>query len=213
MGCPAYRPLNVRPVVQVPQRCDTYVALVRRLRVPAGVTSLVALRCSFAKRRSTCRAQLWRTNSPHADWPIRWPTAPPHAPQPATQSQIRPPCCSSRKPETGQLVRGFESRPLRQECGCLLRFSEVAAARARHPDGRVAREDRPRWSALFVCGCSPLGVRLLLFVLGDEQAAAPPPAEEPHQAWAFEEGGSTASRWTPLPRPARKTGAPAVAVG
>src|SRR5207248_3269779 len=59
---------------------------------------------------------------------------------------------------------------------------------------------------VFVSCCSLLGVRLLLFVLGDEQAAAPPPAEIPLHAWAFEEGGSTASRWTPLPRPADKSG-------
>ena len=44
---------------------------------------------------------------------------------------------------------------------------------------------------------------LLLVVLGDHRAAAPPPAQISHHAWAFEEGGSTASRWTPLPRPAR----------
>lgn len=59
---------------------------------------------------------------------------------------------------------------------------------------------------MFVSGCSFLGVRPLLFGLGDEQPAAPPPARTPHQAWAFEEGGSTASRWTPLPRPAKENG-------
>src|SRR4051812_16295500 len=61
-------------------------------------------------------------------------------------------------------------------------------------------------STLFVSSYSLLGVRFLLFALGDERTAAPPPSRIWRCAWAFEEGGSTASRWTPLPRPARQTG-------
>jgi hypothetical protein len=38
---------------------------------------------------------------------------------------------------------------------------------------------------------------------GEDHAAAPPPAQISLYAWAFEEGPSTASRWTALPRPAR----------
>src|SRR4051812_14493215 len=121
----------------------------------------------------------------------------------ATVSRPRKPTFAPKTAATNPGTKTAE--PVYSSTLLPLRGSECrrGRARARHPDGRVAREDRPRWSALFVCGCSPLGVRLLLFVLGDEQAAAPPPAEEPHQAWVFEEGGSTASRWTPLPRPTK----------
>src|SRR5215208_8263313 len=49
-------------------------------------------------------------------------------------------------------------------------------------------------------------VDLLVLMLGDQRAAVPPPAPSSLCAWAFEEGGSTASRWTPLPRPATNTG-------
>jgi hypothetical protein len=76
---------------------------------------------------------------------------------------------------------------------------------------RIVRAPRrptptPANASVFFSGCSFLGVRFLVFVFGGERAAAPPPAPIWLHAWAFEEGGSTASRWTPLPRPARKTG-------
>lgn len=35
-------------------------------------------------------------------------------------------------------------------------------------------------------------------VLGDHQAAAPPPAQISLYAWAFEEGGPPLTRWTPF---------------
>src|SRR4051812_15155270 len=57
-----------------------------------------------------------------------------------------------------------------------------------------------------------LGVGLEVSVLGDQRAAAPPPAQISLHAWAFEEGGSTASRWTPLPRPADKSDRAAQAI-
>ena len=60
---------------------------------------------------------------------------------------------------------------------------------------------------LFASGCSSLAVRFLVFVLGGEQAAAPPPAL-PLIAWAAlpdlsgrsRKGGPARQRWTPLPR-------------
>src|SRR5688500_6403803 len=58
--------------------------------------------------------------------------------------------------------------------------------------GRVgrARQGAPALGrALSVRRCSFLGVRPLLFVLGSEQAAAPPPAQVSLHAWAFEEVG------------------------
>jgi hypothetical protein len=51
---------------------------------------------------------------------------------------------------------------------------------------------------VFVSWCSLLGVRLLVFVLEDEQAAARLRPQIPLYAWAFEEGGPPLTRWTPF---------------
>jgi hypothetical protein len=96
-------------------------------------------------------------------------------------------------------------RPPPAAAGCAYPPAQSQAAPRRPKEVSGPTRSRGRREPGPPCGCWSLAVGLRLLVLGDHQAAAPPPARIPRCAWAFEEGPSAASRRTALPRPPGKS--------